>query len=497
LRGLCIPTLMLVAILFSLLFSYPSVSISAQLNHGKLQHFSFTLYDYAYVISAKNETTAYFEIPTNYSDGTLNQTVYITAYGGNVTLIGNDSNVTAQIKVFNGSYGFVVVKIKQRFLNLTNVVLEISGNPKAFMDVEDKVPQNIKEKYVKKPAEIIKQEVVPDFTEWLRERGYSVNNVSKAFLAVQAAVFIYLSGYIQYNASALPRTLADIVNKHQGDCDDMSRVLMNLLWYYGIPAKMEYGYVYLPLNMTMPIEGSYMRFLNAGPHAYTLMYVPTVGWVSLDFLAGALLNNPSLVEGESLIAKVTKTQLEHAKKELSKIRYAEEVMLFKDKEIPPNLRTYNVSKLITALHHMLLPLIRRVELEAGVNTTSTTATRSTTTARSSTTTVNTTETSTKTNTTTTVETTQQTPRTSTLSNTTTLTHVTQERTSTMTQVNTSGSHTITSNTVTSATIAKTNTSTTRASIMSEPDFLGFLLLLALLIIILARYAIKSRSINTS
>ena len=484
-RGTHLPTLMLAAILFSLLLSYPSVSTSAQPSHGKLQHLSFTLYDYAYVVLTRNRTTAYFEIPTNYSDGTLNQTVYIVAYGGDVTLVGNDSNVTAQIKVFNGSYGFVVVRIKQTFLNLTSVVLEISRNPKAFADVEDEIPQGIREKYVKKPVDIIKRKVVPDFTKWLKERGYSINNVSKAFLAVQAAIFIYLSGYIRYNASALPRTLADIVNKHQGDCDDMSRVLMNLLWYYGIPAKMEYSYVYLPLNMTMPIEGSYMRFLNAGPHAYTLMYIPTVGWVSLDFLAGARLNNPSLVEGESLTAEITEKQLEHAKKELSRIRYAEEVMLFKDSEIPSKLRTYNVSKLATTLHDMLLPLIKKVALEAGLNITST-ATSSTMTQSSTTVTgtnTSTPENRTGTSSTTTLVTTQHTSTTSTTPSST-ATYSTQETTCTTSRTSTPHS---------TRTTSTTNTSTPKVNIINEPDFLGFLLLLILLVIILARYAVKASS----
>lgn len=484
-RGSPSPILVLTVILFSLLLSYPSASASAQPTHGKLQHLSFTLYDYAYVVLTKNETTAYFEIPTNYSDGTLNQTVYVVAYGGDVALVGNDSNITAQIKVFNGSYGFVVIKIKQTFLNLTGVVLEISSNPKAFADVENKVPQGIREKYVKKPADIIKQKVVPDFIKWLRERGYSVSNVSKAFLAVQAAIFIYLSGYIHYNASALPRTLADIVNKHQGDCDDMSRVLMNLLWYYGIPAKMEYSYVYLPLNMTVPLEGSYMKFLNAGPHAYTLIYIPTIGWVSLDFLAGARLNNPSLVEGESLTAEVTEKQLEHAKKELSKIRYAEEVMLFKDNEIPSKLRTYNVSELTVTLHSMLLPLIKKVALEAGLNITGT-ATSSTMTQSSTTiteTNTSTPESRTGTSSAITSETIQRTSTTGTATSSTT-TYLTQETTCTTSQTGTSHTLRITS---------VTGTNAPEANIINEPDLLGFLLLLILFAIILARYAVKASS----
>jgi len=483
LRNLGLAALMLVLVMLSFILNYSCQGIyaSPRGTYGRLQRLSFTLYDYAYVVLARNKTTAYFEIPTNYSDGTLNQTVYITAYGGNVTLSGKDNNVTARIAVFNGSYGFVVVKIKQSFLNLTDFILRITNNPTALKGVESRIPSGIEKRYVRRPASIVKQKVVPDFVEWLRERGYSVKNVSKVFLAIQAAIFIYLSGYIHYNASALPRTLADVVNRHQGDCDDMSRVLMNLLWYYGIPAKMEYSYVYLPLNITMPVEGSYVRFVNAGPHAYTLIYVPTVGWVSLDFLAGARLNNPSLVEGESLTAEVTEKQLKHIKKELSKFRYAEEVMLFKDNEVPHGLRSLNVSRLTSVLHNMLIPLILKVRANAGLNQVTTSPPVShniTTTAHEG---INTT--AEQPNTTGTATVVESTPCAS-HSTSTVASNATTPRENTT-------YHPSAHEGVISTTSAETSTRQWRT--MLEPDLLGFALLLTLLLATLVLCIIKPRS----
>ncbi len=485
-RNPCLAALMLVLVLFSFMFSYSyqDTYASSRRAYGKLQELSFTLYDYAYIVLARNKTTAYFEIPANYSDGTLNQTVYIVAYGGNVTLVGKGDNVTARITIFNGSYGFIVVKIRQSFLNLTDFVLRISSDPTALKGIESGIPPNIKERYIRKPAYIIRQKVVPDFVKWLEERGYDVRNVSKVFLAIQAAVFTYLSGYIHYNASALPRTLADIVNKHQGDCDDMSRVLMNLLWYYGIPAKMEYSYVYLPLNITMPIEGSYMRFINAGPHAYTLMYVPTVGWVSLDFLAGARLNNPSLVEGESLTAEVTEKQLRHIKEELSKFRYAEEVMLFKDNEVPRGLRNLNVSELTKTLHDMLIPLILKTRSKAGLSQASSPPpTNSSVTPHEN---ASTTTRCSRTETITTTETTYTTHATHTVNTATPNTTTSEARP----REKTTATEPITHQNATSITPAKANT---RQKHTLGPDLAGFALLLALLLAVLARYVIKLRS----
>ncbi len=369
-------------ILITLIASAPFMALSHQLTEGVssqsvsttnssittnsslTERYTFTLYDYAYVVYSKNKTTAYFDIPINYSDGTLNQKAYIVMYGGTTYLVGKGGNVSAKMKVYNGSQGYVVVRVEQVVRNLTPIILKIVNSPRIFMNYT--APKNVVKKYVRKPARIVVSKVVPAYEKWVNtilESKYnlSVRNVSKAFIAVSAAVFIYLSGYIHYNASAMPRTLNETILKHQGDCDDMSRVLINLLWYYGIPAKIVYGYVYLPpLNLTMSLMGSYMRFVNAGPHAFIMAYIPPIGWMSVDFLAGSLLSNPVVIQGVNLKGSVTKKDIKQIKKSLSQIRYAEEVYLYEDHIIPAYLNTTNKTLLLKILHRLLNPLIRLV-----------------------------------------------------------------------------------------------------------------------------------------
>ncbi len=346
---------------------------------------TFTYFDYAYITyvngSSAENTTAYFDIPTNYSDGTFNQTAYVITYGGNVSVGGSKGNFSISINLFKGSQGFVVVKVVESFLNDTALITYIAKHPSAFNFSLSSIPSSVRRKYLGKPAKVVVKYVVPAFRKWLGKLLSNDNltwkNVSKAFIAVLAAYFIYVSGYIHYSASAMPRTLNETVIKRVGDCDDMSRVLTNLLWYYGIPAKINYGYVYIPsFNVTATLEGSAVRFLNNGPHAFVSAYIPKLKWVSLDFLAGSLLNNPFLIQYASTKAVVTKKDVQKIKKELSQFRYAEEVQVYEDHIIPAYLNTTNVVKLLKALHREALPVIALAEPKhnktVSTNTTTTT-----------------------------------------------------------------------------------------------------------------------------
>ncbi len=327
---------------------------------------TFTYFDYAYITyvngSSSSNTTAYFDIPTNYSDGALNQTVHIIAYGGNVSVGGGKNNASVSIELFNGSQGFVVAKVVESFLNDTAILTYIARHPTAFKFTSTNIPAAIRRKYVRRPAEVVVKYVVPAFRKWLSKllsnSSIELGNVSKAFIAVLAAYFIYISGYIRYSASAMPRTLNETVIKRVGDCDDMSRVLTNLLWYYGIPAKIDYGYVYIPsFNVTVTLERSAIRFLNNGPHAFVTAYIPGLKWVSLDFLAGSLLNNPFLIQYASTKAVVTRKDIQKIRKELSQFKYAEEVQVYEDHLVPAFLNTTSVNELLKVLHEEALPVI--------------------------------------------------------------------------------------------------------------------------------------------
>jgi len=99
------------------------------------------------------------------------------------------------------------------------------------------------------------------------------------------------------------------VESRRGDCDDISRVLMNLLWSYGLPAKTIYGYLIVPdFNFTTSIGNFTYVFINGGPHAFTAAYLPALrSWVSLDMLAGSYIFYPFIVDGVSLESDVNET----------------------------------------------------------------------------------------------------------------------------------------------------------------------------------------------
>lgn len=312
-----------------------SLSIVNSSTKSTINHKIFYYLDYAYIVLTTNRTTGYFESPINYSDRTLNQTVYLRKFGGNVTIVNSTSPY--QIEISNGSKGFIVLEVVQEYRNSSKFIQEILSNPQSLRGTLDKIPKNISSKYLLKPLKIVNEYVKPSFEKWLENNGYSINNVSRAFLAVEAAQFIYGQYFMKYNASGIPRPIDYVIEHRTGDCDDMSRVLLNLLWSYGIPAKMEYSYVYLSFNATFNIEGSYLTFVNAGPHAYVVAYIPTLGWVSLDFLAGALIRYPSIITGETTDTNVTSGEVEEIKKELSQYHYAEITAIYQDKDIPQNI----------------------------------------------------------------------------------------------------------------------------------------------------------------
>ncbi|MCD6323986.1 MAG: transglutaminase family protein [Desulfurococcales archaeon] len=323
---------------------------------------TYYYFDYACVTYSENSSNGYFDAPVNYSDTEVNQTVHVLYVGGAAQFSGNSTN-PYQMRMGNGTCGYIVLKINLTYRNITGILYNISANPYIFKGEYPEIPAAVLEKYVKKPAKAVNTTVRHAFEKWLIHLGYVPSQVSKAFIALSAAQFIYGQHFIKYSASALPRSLDDVVGNKTGDCDDMSRILLNLLWGYGIPAKMEYAYVYLPYNDTFNVEGSYITFVNAGPHAYVLTYLPRVGWVSLDFLAGALIYNPSLITGESLQANITRSEVVETVKELKQYRYAEVIMAYSASSLPAELRTLlnNEAALRNYLHSLITPYLEKIK----------------------------------------------------------------------------------------------------------------------------------------
>jgi len=360
--------ILLIFTVFALLTAHiylPTVSSlpsGYSVSYGSRVTASYYYFDYLYTVSTSSERREAFGTPINYSDRTLNQTVRYLKLGGN--LVQTDAGLIYDS--FNGSYSYVVAIVNQSWINYTSDVLAMLRDPKAFQYTDSEIPNYIRQDYIRKPADIVVNVVKKDFEEWLNSFfSLTPENLSKASLAARAAYFIYRSGYITYNASAVPRPLNYVVTHHTGDCDDMSRVLLNLLWAYGIPGKIEYSLVYLKnFSMTsLQSFGSSVRFVNTGPHAYVVTYVPQLGWVSLDLLAGARLYFPSIILGSNEEAIVTQEESQEARESLLKERFAEEVMIYEVSNTPKNLLKAlktNTTALTNELYTLAKPLIASV-----------------------------------------------------------------------------------------------------------------------------------------
>ncbi|PUA33656.1 MAG: hypothetical protein B7O98_04390 [Zestosphaera tikiterensis] len=320
-------------------FSFKPVVVALIMSFAIITNFSFVvtqssqdrLYfyyvDITEVTQARGYSEGYFEIPINYSDGLYSQKVFLVSYGGNVSLVKVGESATSfKILISNGTYGYLILNVTvehnmSRELGLITYI-RFSNDTKAY---SSPYPEELLSKYVLNPDPLVVKYVIPEFENWLKER-YKITaptDISKTYLAVKAAEFIYGRYFIKYNASALPRTTKEVIESRQGDCDDMSRILLSILWYYGIPAKIVYGYVYLPYDETIGIYGSYLRFINAGPHGFVTAYVPKVGWISLDLLAYARLHYPVLITGETTDIQITEETLNQVREEYSKYSYIE------------------------------------------------------------------------------------------------------------------------------------------------------------------------------
>jgi len=171
------------------------------------------------------------------------------------------------------------------------------------------IPRNLS-KYIGEPEKAI-IEVDRAFSEWLYRNGIELSQLSYASLAIHAAYFIYV--YIRYSPSPIPHSVAQTIKTRRGDCDDMSRVLTEMLWSYAVPAQMVYGLVLI--NMSRPyrisFEGLKATFIDLGPHAFVVAYLPPLGWSSLDLLAGSLLTHPFIFVKVTMDTRVPKNVSRH------------------------------------------------------------------------------------------------------------------------------------------------------------------------------------------
>jgi hypothetical protein len=253
--------------------------------------------------------------------GNVNQTVRVVTSRG--VVYDPDEGVYA-VDTSGGTptYAYVLLEVRvcsPRYDEVLSLLKAVIMVPQAFLTP---VRQELGEgprSYLGTPPQVVTSVVVRDFEEWLRTMPwyYAVANVSSypLVLAVYAARFIYGGNYIRYSPSLLPRTTEEVVERREGDCDDMSRVLLSLLWYYGIPATIAYGFVAIPGYAANSTVGSFTYvFSNGGPHAFVLAYVADYGWISLDLLAGSLLTYPVAIWGLSSEVLVRREEVEEVEK---------------------------------------------------------------------------------------------------------------------------------------------------------------------------------------
>jgi len=303
--------------------------------------YNLTYVDVAVITYANNVSEGYFEAPINYTEPHYTQVVRVFRVGGNVTVKESGNNTSFTIPISNNTRGYVVLNVtlireSRKEMNIVAQALYL-GNVFLY---DYPYPEEVVKKYVLQPNERVVEVVVPLFEEWMRSKlhaNISLSDVSRTYLAVWAANYVYGGYLIKYNASAIPRPLEEVLERREGDCDDMSRILLSLLWHYGIPAKIQYGYVYLKFDYVTNVYGSLTRFINAGPHAYVVIYVPTVGWVSVDLLAWARLYYPTLITGESTYSNVTSEDLEEVEKFYTSFKYLELIEMHESSKLPEDL----------------------------------------------------------------------------------------------------------------------------------------------------------------
>ena len=315
----------LIVVLFALPLNMVNTAI-ARSHSVVYSETTYTLCDTLYFLNAiyinnsTLNTTLYMETPQNLSfNSFINQTV-TTLYVKNLVFLNSSKHFAFQIKPNSTFYGFFLARVvvcgPHRAMLLRTIKRIIHS--KDYRDLvsegraNETIPSEIKSKYILKPHRIVVEVLKPEFEKWVKYMfNVSVSNLSKFSLAVIAAYYIYGQFYITYTPSPFPRPVDYVVQKKQGDCDDMSRVLVDLLRSYGIPAVIAYGYVFIKADWlkhyVIPVENVTYIIHYAGPHAFTIAYIPGYGWIPLDLLTGSMLVYPFVFEDFSTNTSVNMT----------------------------------------------------------------------------------------------------------------------------------------------------------------------------------------------
>ena len=294
----------------------------------------------------------YLETPQNISfGGGLEQRVYIVVHSSTLTFDNSTHYMRFSLRKGQHFFGYFVAKVMLCGINITRMSeleMNILVNPFSWTRRgNSSLPSDVM-KFLKKPPKIVLEKLRPAFEKWFRNLlSYPPTNFSKSVIALYAAEFI--KNWIRYSPSPYPRTLKEIIDRRIGDCDDMSRALIALLWSYGIPATMVVGYVVLwNLTYTVPVESTLYVFHNSGPHAFVLAYSPDIGWIPIDFLAGSLTSNLFIFEGYTTQVRVNETQVQQFKNVSREIKAVQIFYVFKPSQF--QLVSHNLTQFLKKLY---------------------------------------------------------------------------------------------------------------------------------------------------
>lgn len=303
-----------IALLLSFVVAEPvGVYVAEPIEHSiSVECYKLYFVNAIHIINATEDLELALETPQNISlPYAFNQTV-APILVHNVIL--NETTGLFQFNVTRGGefYGYYVAEVKvcgpsmdvwKWYVNLAlaSPTFNVSGPLPAS-------PPGV-EKYLREPHELVLSAVKPEFEKWFEgSYGYGISNASKLGLAVAASYFVY-HVFIQYDASPLPRTIEDVIKERKGDCDDMSRVLVELLNSYGIPALIASGYDVIWQNFNIGLGNFHYVFYNNGPHSFAMAYIDGLGWVSLDLLAYSMIAYPFVFEGVYRETVVNQTEV--------------------------------------------------------------------------------------------------------------------------------------------------------------------------------------------
>lgn len=264
---------------------------------------SFTLYFLNGIIiydSLVNDTLI-LETPINISlkEGFEQRVMHLVQYN----LFFNESIGVYTFNATRGYIGFFLSRIEVHGTSMeqaySSVMRALLAPALTSIPGPIEIPEGVSN-YTKSPHLKIIEVVKPEYERWfVRTYGYSIKDAGPLGIVATAAYFVQ-HVFIDYDPSSMPKTIDEVIDTRRGDCDDMSRVLVELLNAYGIPAVMCVGYVHVSnFNFTMPIENVTYKYVDCGPHAFVMAYIPNRGWLSLDLLAFTLLSRPFVFEGYS------------------------------------------------------------------------------------------------------------------------------------------------------------------------------------------------------